>query len=91
MYIVSSFSSKDPSQEFFEVMGEEVVQEREAEPDIWAKVQKITAERLEHIEKKAKEKVEEADENAEPNPWLKRVGWVQTFEREEPRTIASSR
>jgi hypothetical protein len=37
-------------------------------------VQKITAERLEHIKKKAKEKVEEADENAEPNPWLKRVG-----------------
>jgi len=28
----------------------------------------MTAERLEHIEKKAKEKVEEADENAKPNP-----------------------
>lgn len=49
-------------------MGEEAVLEREVEPDIWAKIQKITAERLEHIEKKAKEKVEEADENAEPNP-----------------------
>jgi len=34
----------------------------------------MTAERLEHIEKKAKEKVKEADKNAEPNPWLKRVG-----------------
>jgi len=32
------------------------------------KVQKITVERLEHIKKKAKEKVKEADENAEPNP-----------------------
>ena len=30
-------------------------------------MQKITAERLEHIKKKAKEKVEEANENAEPN------------------------
>jgi len=34
---------------------------------MWAKIQKITTERLEHIEKKAKEKVKEADENAEPN------------------------
>jgi hypothetical protein len=34
----------------------------------------MTVERLEYIEKKAKEKVEEADENAEPNPWLKQVG-----------------
>jgi len=31
------------------------------------KVQKITVERLEHIEKKAKEKVKEANENVEPN------------------------
>jgi len=31
------------------------------------KVQKITVERLEHIEKKAKEKVKEADKNVEPN------------------------
>jgi hypothetical protein len=56
----------------FEVMKGEGVQGREPEPDpepdMWAKIQKITVERLEHIEKKAKEKVEEADENAEPNP-----------------------
>jgi len=32
------------------------------------KVQKITAERLEHIAKKANEKVKEVDENAELNP-----------------------
>jgi len=50
------------------VVGEEAVPEREAEPDMWAKIQKITTERLEHIKKKAKEKVKEADENAEPNP-----------------------
>jgi hypothetical protein len=31
------------------------------------KVQKITAERLKHIEKKAKEKIKEADENLELN------------------------
>jgi hypothetical protein len=30
-------------------------------------VQKITVERLEHIEKKAKEKIKEADENLELN------------------------
>jgi hypothetical protein len=41
---------------------------------MWAKVQKLTVERLEHIKKKDKEKVKEADENAEPNPWLKQVG-----------------
>jgi hypothetical protein len=33
----------------------------------------MTEERLKHIKKKAKEKVEEADKNAKPNPWLKRV------------------
>jgi hypothetical protein len=38
------------------------------------KVQKITVERLEHIKKKANEKIKEADENAELNPWLKQVG-----------------
>ena len=62
----------------FEVMrGEEVeerVDEQEPEPDMWTKIQKITTERLEHIEKKAKEKVKEADENGEPNPWLRQVG-----------------
>ena len=55
-------------------MKEGVVQERELEPNMQAKVQKITTERLKHIEKKAKEKVEEADENAELNLQLKQVG-----------------
>jgi Orsellinic acid/F9775 biosynthesis cluster protein D len=73
------FFKQGPKQGFFEVLGESTVQGREPEPepDVWAKVQKITAKRLKHIKKKAKEKVEEADENAEPNPWLKRVGWVR--------------
>ena len=62
------FFKQGPKSGFFEVMGEEAVLEREVELDIWAKIQKIIAERLEHIEKKAKEKVEEANENAEPNP-----------------------
>jgi hypothetical protein len=34
---------------------------------MWTKVQKIAIKWLEHIEKKAKEKVEEADENAKLN------------------------
>ena len=42
---------------------------------MWAKIQKITAERLKHIKKKAKEKVEEADENVEPNLSLCRGIW----------------
>jgi len=50
------------------VIREEAVDERDLELDMWVKVQKITVERLEHIKKKAKEKVKEADENAEPNP-----------------------
>ena len=62
------FFKQGPKLGFFEVIGEEAVLEREAEPDMWAKIQKITTERLEHIEKKAKEKVKEADENVEPNP-----------------------
>jgi hypothetical protein len=84
------FFKQGPKSGFFEVMGEEVVQEREAEPDMWAKVQKITAERLEHIEKKEKEKVEEADENAEPNPWLKRVGWVRHLKDKNPERLRAA-
>ena len=57
---------------------------------MWAKVQKITAERLEHIEKKAKEKVEEADENAEPNPWLKRVGWIRHLKDKNPERLRAA-
>jgi len=72
------------------VVGEEAVPEREAEPDMWAKIQKITTERLEHIEKKAKEKVKEADENAEPNPWLKRVGWVRHLKEKDPERLRAA-
>jgi hypothetical protein len=35
---------------------------------MWAEVQRITTERLKHIEKKMKESIEEVDENLEPNP-----------------------
>ena len=62
----------------------------EPEPDIWTKVQKMTAERLEHIEKKAKEKVEEADENAEPNPWLKQVGWFRHLKGKNPDQLRAA-
>ena len=51
---------------------------------MWATVQKITAERFKYIEKKAKEKVEEANENAEPNLWLRRVGWVRHLKDKNP-------
>jgi hypothetical protein len=53
---------------FFKVATIENIYEDEQAIDMWTKVQKMTEERLKHIEKKAKEKVEEADENAEPNP-----------------------
>jgi hypothetical protein len=29
---------------------------------------------MEHIEKKAKESIQKANDNTEPNPWLKQVG-----------------
>ena len=50
----------------------------------------MTVERLEHIEKKAKEKVEEAYENAEPNPWLKRVGWVRHLKEKDPERLRAA-
>jgi hypothetical protein len=84
------FFKQRPKFGYFEVRREEVVQEREPERDMWAKVQKITVERLEHIEKKAKEKVKEADENAEPNPWLKRVGWVQHLKEKDPERLRAA-
>ena len=79
-----------PKSGFFEVRKEGAVQEREPEPGVWAKVQRMTAERLEHIEKKAKEKVEEANENAEPNPWLKRVGWVRHLKGKNPNQLQAA-
>jgi hypothetical protein len=84
------FFAQGSKKQLFEVLGEGDVEEREAEPDMWAKVQKMTAERLEHIEKKAKEKVEEADENAEPNPWLKRVGWVRHLKEKDPERLRAA-
>jgi hypothetical protein len=51
--------------------------------DIWAKVEKVTADRLEHIEKKTKASIEEVDDNLEPNPWLKRVGWVRHLKEKD--------
>src|SRR5277367_4023381 len=84
------FFAQGSKKQLFEVMKGEGVQEREPEQDMWTKVQKITAERLEHIEKKAKEKVEEADDNAEPNPWLKRVGWVRHLKGKNPDQLRAA-
>jgi len=84
------FFKQGSKKQLFEVMKGGVVQERVPELDMWAKVQKMTAERLEHIEKKAKEKVEEADENAEPNPWLKRVGWVRHLKEKDPERLRAA-
>ena len=74
-------------QGFFEVIREEAVDERDLELDIQVKVQKITVERLEHIEKKAKEKVKEANENVEPNLQLKQVGWVRHLKEKDPKQL----
>jgi hypothetical protein len=50
-------------------------------------VQKITAKRLEHIEKKANEKVKEANKNAKPNSWLKQAGWVQHLKEKDLKRL----
>jgi len=84
------FFTQGHKSQLFEVMKGRTVQEREPEPDMWAKVQKITAERLEHIEKKAKETIQEADENSEPNPWLKRVGWVRHLKDKNPDRLRAA-
>jgi hypothetical protein len=84
------FFKQGPKSGFFEVASFENIGEDEQATDVWAKVQKMTVERLEHIEKKAKEKVEEADENAEPNPWLKRVGWVRHLKEKDPERLRAA-
>jgi hypothetical protein len=84
------FFAQGPKKQLFEVTKGDRVQERELEQNMWAKVQKITAERLEHIEKKAKESVQEADENAEPNPWLKQVGWVRHLKDKNPERLRAA-
>ena len=71
-------------------MREGQVQEREPKPDIWTTVQKVTNQRIEHIEKKDKERVKEANENAEPNPWLKRVGWIRHLKDKNPDQLRAA-
>jgi hypothetical protein len=53
-------------------------------------VQRITTERLKHIEKKTKESIEEVDENLEPKPWLKRVGWVRHLKGKDPERLRAT-
>src|SRR5277367_6555500 len=84
------FFAQGPKKQLFEVMREEEVQEREPKPDIWTTVQKVTTQRMEHIEKKAKESIQEADENAEPNPWLKRVGWIRHLKEKNPERLRAA-
>ena len=74
----------------FEVMREEVFKEREPKSDIWTTVQKITTKRMEHIEKKVAESIQEADENIEPNPWLKRVGWIRHLKDKNPKRLRAA-
>ena len=42
---------------------------------------------MEHIDKKDKEYIKEANENVEPNPWLKRVGWVRHLKDKNPNQL----
>lgn len=86
------FFSQGPKSQLFEVMREEVVEEREPEPkpDIWTTVQNVTKQRMEHIEKKANESVQEADGNMEPNPWLDRVGWIRHLQEKNPDRLRAA-
>jgi hypothetical protein len=45
---------------------------------------------MNHIEKKDKERVREVDENAEPNPWLKQVSWVQHLKEKNPDQLRAA-
>ena len=45
---------------------------------------------MEHIEKKAKERIQEADENIEANPWLKRVGWIRHLKEKNPERLRAA-
>src|ERR1700722_18121406 len=71
-------------------MREEVFKEREPKSDIWTTVQKITTKRMEHIEKKVAESIQEADENIDPNPWLKRVGWIRHLKDKNPKRLRAA-
>lgn len=79
-----------PKSQLFEVMRGEGVEEGPPQSDIWTTVQKMTTERLEHIEKKTKARIEEVDEKLEPNPWLKRVGWVRHLKEKDPDRLRAA-
>jgi hypothetical protein len=66
------------------------VEEEQPITDKWAEIQKITKERLEHIEKKTRASIEEVDENLEPNPWLRRVGWVRHLTGKDPERLRAA-
>lgn len=84
------FFVQGTKRQLFEVMRGEEVQERELQLDIWTTVQNITNQRMEHIEKKTKESIQEADENKEPNPQLRRVGWVQHLKEKNPDRLRAA-
>lgn len=55
-----------------------------------AKVEKITTKRLEHIKKKTKASIKEVDDNLEPNPQLKRVGWARHLKGKDPERLRAA-
>jgi hypothetical protein len=84
------FFKQGPKSGYFEVARGVGVEEIEPQLDIWTTVQKVTTQRMEHIEKKAKESVQEADESAEPNPWLNRVGWIRHLKEKNPERLRAA-
>ena len=84
------FFKQGPKSQLFEVMRAEGREESRAVVDTWAKIQRMTKERLEHIEKKTKASIEEVDESLEPNPWLQRVGWVRHLKDKDPERLRAA-
>jgi superfamily II DNA helicase RecQ len=84
------FFIQGPKSQLFEVMreaGEEGIKETREEIHTWETIERLTTERLKHIEQKEKESIKRVDENKEPNPWLKRVGWATHLAGKNPEKL----
>lgn len=83
------FKSRSKSQ-YFEV-GRAVAEEDRTEMSGMSRnVRRIVRAGLDRIAKKSRETIKAMDESKEPNPWLRRVGWVGHLEgKDPPRLLAA--
>jgi superfamily II DNA helicase RecQ len=71
------FFKQGPKSGFFEVMRNQESIQMPVQTTAWEQVQQRITEGFQKVEEVHQQKIKATDESREPNPWLRRVGWVQ--------------